>query len=159
MYLSSFGALNVHWWEWWWEVQGWTSPFCQFSETEPQDRLAQIASQLMSTVDLRESLGIMWHCWVPGLLLHKNRWSQGHPFLLLPSVPLLSIPYGSLPLHPLSSQSPSPPPWFPVHTRERLFGQLVVISSWFGSFCSFDQAVAQRQKPVQLRAQLWLVHD
>lgn len=159
IYLSGSGTVNVHCWEWWWEEQGWISPFCQFSETEPQDRLAQTASQLMSTVDLRESLEIMWHCWVPRPLLHKNRWYQGHPFLLLPSVPLLSIPYGSLLMHPLSSQSPAPPPWFPLHTRERLFGQLVVISSWFGSFCSFDQAVAPRQKLVKLRAQLWLVHD
>lgn len=65
---------------------------------------------------------------LPGPLLDKNRWSQGHPSLLFPSPPLLSIPYGPLP-PVLSPHSPAPPPTFPQHTRERLFGQLVVISS------------------------------
>lgn len=45
-----------------WRAFAHTSPLCQFSETAPWDRPAQIARQLMSTLNLRESLGIMWHC-------------------------------------------------------------------------------------------------
>lgn len=68
---------------------------------------ALIARQLMSTLDHGESLEIMWRCQVPGTLLHKNRWSQGHPSLLYPSPPPLSIPYGSVPPLALFSGSPS----------------------------------------------------
>lgn len=52
-----FGTLKLDW-----ETFAHTSPLCQFSETEPWDRPALIARQLMSTLDLRESLGIMWRC-------------------------------------------------------------------------------------------------
>lgn len=58
----------------------------------------------------------------------------------------------------LPPPSPAPPTPFPQHTRERLFGQLAVISSWFGSLFPFDQAVAWRRKPARERAQLWLGH-
>lgn len=90
------------------------SPLCQFFEMEPWDRQALMAKQLMSTLDLRESFWIMWH-WVPESLLHKNRWSQGHPSLLSPSPPVLSISHASLPPFPLS-RSPSTIP--SAHTRK-----------------------------------------
>lgn len=100
----------------------------------------------------------MCQCQVPGTLLHKNRWSQGQSSPSSSSSPLLySLQFPYLAFFSLSLQSSSLP--FPEHTRERLFGQLAVISSWFGSLCSFDQTVAPRQKPERMRVQLWLGHS
>lgn len=89
---GKFGTLRLDW-----SVFAHTSTLWQFLEIAPWDRLALISRQLVSTLDLGESLGIMWRCWAPGPLLHKNRWSQGHPSFPFPSPPLLSIPHTSLP--------------------------------------------------------------
>lgn len=129
-----------------------------FFSSNRQKTAVLITRQLMSRVDLRESLGIMCQCQVPGTLLHKNRWSQGQSSSSSSSSPLLySLQFPYLAFFSLSLQSSSLP--FPEHTRERLFGQLAVISSWFGSLCSFDQTVAPRQKPERMRVQLWLGHS
>lgn len=87
------------------------------------------------------------HCWVPGPLFHENRWSQGHPAILDPptSAHLIYLAY-LMALCCLSACS------------KRLFGQLVVISFWFGFLCSFDQAMAASQALVWWRAQLWRGH-
>lgn len=53
---------------------------------------------------------------------------------------------------------PSCPSTIPLDTWERLFAQLLVISSWFASFSLCDQVSACMQKPIPLRAQLWLSH-
>lgn len=130
-----------------------------FFSSNRQKTAVLITRQLMSRVDLRESLGIMCQCQVPGTLLHKNRWSQGQSSSpSSSSSPLIySLQFPYLAFFSLSLQSSSLP--FPEHTRERLFGQLAVISSWFGSLCSFDQTVAPRQKPERMRVQLWLGHS
>lgn len=107
--------------------------------------------------DSSESLGIMWCWWVSGPLLHKNRWSQGHPSFSSNSPPLGSnLTARSAPPLLLSS---CPPPPFPQHTWERLFAQLVVISSWFGSLYLCDQVREWMPKLFPLRAQLWLDRD
>lgn len=118
------------------------SPLCQVFETEPWDRRALMAKQLMSTLDLWESFWIMCH-WVPGPLLHKNRWSQGHPSLLSHSH-LLCLAY----LMPLSLHRS-------LSTHEKGY-----LSNWWWLALDLahylcDRASPWMQNPLQLRAQLF----
>lgn len=119
------------------------------SQAEPWDRPALIASPLMSTLNLSESLWSTAECL--GLCSIKT----GGPRV----TPLISSAWHTLWLTLLSPHSPSPPPPPLKHTWERLFGQLVVIRSWFDPLCTFDQIVAARCKPVQLGAQLRVASD